>query len=138
MEEKLELLRGVPLFADLDLQSLEAVGVLAREVRYPAGHVLTVEGGHGEAFFVVADGTLRVERAGAPVRSMTAGSFLGEIALLEHGPRSATATCVSECRLFEIDHQAFDRLMATFPHLHRRIEAAAARRPRAAHPDLGV
>jgi CRP/FNR family cyclic AMP-dependent transcriptional regulator len=69
-----------------------------------------------------------VERAGAAVRSMTAGGFLGEIALLDHGPRTATATCVTDCRLLAIEHREFDRLMQAFPHLHRRIEAAVTRR----------
>jgi CRP-like cAMP-binding protein len=128
MDEKLELLRSVPLFGDLDQRSLEAIGVLAHELQLPAGHVLMREGQPGTTFYVIADGTLRVERAGAAVRSLTAGAFLGEIALLEHGPRTATATCVTDCRLLAIEHHEFDRLMQAFPHLHRRVEAAIARR----------
>jgi len=128
MDEKLELLRSVPLFGDLDQQSLEAIGVLAHELQLPAGHVLMREGEPGTTFYVIAVGTVRVERSGAAVRSMTAGGFLGEIALLEHGPRSATATCVTDCRLLAIEHHEFDRLLQAFPHLHRRIEAAVARR----------
>jgi CRP/FNR family cyclic AMP-dependent transcriptional regulator len=128
MDEKLELLRSVPLFGDLDQRSLEAIGVLAHRLQLPAGHVLMREGEPGTTFYVIADGTLRVERAGAAVRSMTAGGFLGEIALLEHGPRTATATCVTDCRLLAIEHHQFDRLMQAFPHLHRRVEAAVARR----------
>ncbi|HEY2888374.1 MAG TPA: cyclic nucleotide-binding domain-containing protein, partial [Candidatus Limnocylindrales bacterium] len=73
MDEKLELLRGVPLFADLDQRSLEAVGVLMHEIRAPAGQVLMLEGEPGETFYVIAEGTLRVERPGGTVRSMTAG-----------------------------------------------------------------
>jgi CRP-like cAMP-binding protein len=128
MDEKLELLRSVPLFGDLDQRSLEAIGVLAHELQLPADHVLMREGEPGTTFYVIADGTVRVERAGAAVRSMTAGGFLGEIALLEHGPRTATATCVTDCRLLAIEHREFDRLMLAFPHLHRRIEAAVTRR----------
>jgi CRP-like cAMP-binding protein len=136
MDEKLELLRTVPLFGDLDQRSLEAIGVLAHELRLPAGHVLMHEGEPGTTFYVIADGTLRVERSGATVRSMTAGGFLGEIAILEHGPRTATATCVTDARLLTIEHHEFDRLMQAFPHLHRRIDAAIARRRRAAGSEL--
>jgi CRP-like cAMP-binding protein len=132
MDEKLELLRGVPLFADLDQRSLEAIGVLARESAVPAGHMLMLEGEPGDSFYVIADGTVRVERSGATVRSMTAGGFLGEIALLEGARRTATATCVTDCRLLVIEQQAFDRLMQAFPHLDRRIRAASARRPHGA------
>ena len=132
MDEKLTLLRGVPLFADLDERSLEAIGVLMHEVDLPAGHVLMQEGESGDTFYVIVDGTLRVERAGGTARSMTAGGFLGEIALLEQGTRTATATCVTDGRLLELRKHEFDRLMQTFPHILRRVQGAVARRPRGA------
>jgi CRP/FNR family cyclic AMP-dependent transcriptional regulator len=135
MDDKLELLRRVPLFADLDQRSLEAVGVLAREVDVPADHILMLEGEPGSTFYVIVDGTVRVERAGGAARSMTAGGFLGEIALLEHGERTATATCVSDTRLLTLERHEFDRLMLAMPHLERRIRAAAARRPRGGGTD---
>lgn len=127
--DKVELLRSVPLFADLDAQSLDAVGVLAREVEKPAGAILTREGQPGDAFYVIVDGTVRVERAGGTARSMAAGGFLGEIALLEGSARTATATCVDDCRLLVIRRHEFERLLAAMPHLERRVRAAAARRP---------
>ena len=135
MDRKLELLKAVPLFADLDERSLDAVGVLAREVEVPEGRVLMLEGEPGEAFYVIVEGTIRVERAGGVARSMTAGGFLGEIALLEGGPRTATATCVSDCRLLVIQRHEFDRLMSALPHIERRIRTASARRPHAQGAD---
>lgn len=137
MDRKLDLLKTVPLFADLDDRSLDAVGVLAREIEVPAGHIVMVEGGPGDAFYLILDGTIHVERAGGIVRSMTAGGFLGEIALLEGGARTATATCVTDCRLLVIHRHEFDRLMAALPHIERRIRAAAARRPHDQGGDLG-
>jgi CRP/FNR family transcriptional regulator, cyclic AMP receptor protein len=136
MDRKLELLRGVPLFADLDAQSLDAVGVLAREVEMPEGHILMLQGEPGDAFYVIVDGTVRVERAGGTVRSMSAGGFLGEIALLEGGARTATATCVTDCRLLGIQRHEFERLMASFPHIERRIRQTTARRPHGHGGDL--
>ncbi|HYL41497.1 MAG TPA: cyclic nucleotide-binding domain-containing protein, partial [Candidatus Binatus sp.] len=65
------------------------------------------------------------------VRSMIAGGFLGEIALLEHGARTATATCVTDCTLLSLGHFEFDRLLATFPAVRSKVLAALARRPRA-------
>jgi len=129
--DKVGLLGSVPLFADLDSQSLDAVGVLARELEVPAGHILMLQGEAGDAFYVIAEGTVHVERAGGAVRSMSVGGFLGEIALLEGGPRTATATCVTDCRLLVIQRHEFERLIATMPHLERRVRAAAARRPHA-------
>jgi CRP-like cAMP-binding protein len=129
MDRKLELLRDVPLFADLDSQSLDAVGVLAKEVVAPAGEVLLREGEPGDTFFVIVDGAVRVERAGGAERILSAGGFFGEIALLEGGTRTATATCETLCRLLRIERHEFERLLASFPHIARRIQHAGARRP---------
>ena len=73
MEDKLAILRGVPLFADLDERSLQAVAILAHEADVKAGDVLMVEGEAGEAFYVIVDGTIRIEAGDRTIRSMTAG-----------------------------------------------------------------
>lgn len=131
MDEKVTLLRAVPLFAELDERSLQAVATLAREHDAGAGDVLMREGEPGDTFVVIVDGTVRVEQEGRDVRSMMAGGFLGEVALLEHGPRTATATCVTDCRLLTLGHFEFDRLLATFPDVRTKVLAALARRARA-------
>jgi len=130
MADKVAALRGVPLFAGLDDRSLQAVAILAREMSAPAGEVLILEGEPGDAFYVILDGTIRVEHGDRTVRSMTAGGFLGEIALVERGARTATATCVTDCRLLAIKRHEFERLMDTMPAVHRRIRAAIERRAR--------
>jgi len=130
MADKLATLRDVPLFADLDERSLQAVAVLAREVTRKAGDVLMLEGEPGDAFYVIVDGTVRVEHGDRTVRSMTAGGFLGEIALVEHGARTATATCIGDCTLLEIRRHEFERLMETMPAVQARIRAAIERRAR--------
>jgi CRP/FNR family cyclic AMP-dependent transcriptional regulator len=130
VEDKLAILRGVPLFADLDERSLQAVAILAHEAAFKAGDVLMVEGGVGDAFYVIVDGTIRVEQGDRTVRSLTAGGVLGEIALVEQRPRTATATCVTDARLFEIRAHEFERLLDTLPAVHQRVQAAIRRRER--------
>jgi CRP-like cAMP-binding protein len=130
MDDKVAALRGAPLFAGLDDRSLQAVAILAREISAPAGEILILEGEPGDAFYVILDGTIRVEHGDRTVRSMTAGGFLGEIALVERGARTATATCVTDCRLLEIKRHEFERLMDTMPAVHRRIRTAMERRAR--------
>ncbi len=134
MDQKVDLLARVPLFSRLDRRSLEAVATLAREVAVPAGTVLMREGEPAESFYVIVDGTVHVQRTSLPVRSMTNGGFLGEIALIEQGERTATATCATDCRLLTLGRFEFDRVTATFPEIRTRIEAAVARRPHAADP----
>jgi CRP/FNR family transcriptional regulator, cyclic AMP receptor protein len=130
MDDKVAVLRDVPLFADLDARSLQAVAILARERRLKAGDVLTLEGEPGDSFYVIVDGTVRVEHGDRTVRSMTAGGFLGEIALVEGRARTATATCVTDCRLLEMRRHEFERLLDTMPEVRTRIQSAIARRAR--------
>ena len=131
MVDKVAVLRSVPLFAELDERGLQAIATLARERDAHTGEVLMREGEPGEAFLVIVEGTVRVEQAGRDVRSLLAGGFLGEIALIEHGPRTATATCVTDCRLLTLGHFEFDRLLATFPEVRTKVLAAIGRRARA-------
>jgi CRP/FNR family transcriptional regulator, cyclic AMP receptor protein len=128
--DKLAVLRAVPLFADLDERSLQAVAVLAREQTHKAGDILMLEGEPGDEFYVIVDGTVRIDRGGRTVRSMTPGSFLGEIALVERRPRSATATATSDVTVLALHQHEFDRLLQTMPAVHQRVQAAIGRRER--------
>jgi CRP/FNR family cyclic AMP-dependent transcriptional regulator len=130
MTDRAELLRDVPLFSGLDERSLQAVAMLARETAAKAGDVLMLEGEPGDSFYVIVEGTIRIEHGDRTVRSMTAGGFLGEIALVDRRARTATATCVTDCRLLELRAHEFDRLLDTMPEVHRRIRAAIERRAR--------
>jgi len=130
MLDKLAVLRTVPLFADLDERSLQAVTVLAREVTIKAGEVIMLEGEVGDGFFVIVDGTVRIDKGDRTIRSMTTGGFFGEIALLERSPRTATATAVSDVTALELRSHEFERLLDTMPAVHRRVRAAVDRRER--------
>ena len=130
VEDTVAILRGVPLFADLGERSLQAVAILAHEATFKAGDVLMVEGEAGDTFYVIVEGTVRIEQEDRTVRSLTAGGFLGEIALVERRPRTATATCVTDVRLLELRAHEFERLLDTLPAVHQRIVAAIMRRER--------
>ena len=133
MEDKTAILARLPLFAKLDPRSLEAVATLAKVATKPAGTVLMEEGEPARAFYVIVTGTIHIERDGDFIRSMTDGGFLGEIGLIEGTKHTATATCATDCELVELGAYEFGRVMATFPDVRARVEAAAARRP---HEDL--
>jgi CRP-like cAMP-binding protein len=132
--DKVTILRGVPLFAEVDERGLQAVALLAHEVTRPAGEVLMVEGEPGDAFYVIVEGTIRIEHGDRTIRSLTAGGFLGEIALVDRRPRTASATVVTDARLLEIRAHEFDRLTDTLPSVCRRIRATIDRRLRAEGP----
>ena len=121
MDDKVELLRRVPLFATLEPPELSAVAQIAKLVDVPAGTVLTHEGRHEGYFFIVVNGSVRVDRAGVTVNTLGDGDFLGEIALLDGGARTATATAVSDCRLLQVTNDQFDELWSTTPSVRAAI-----------------
>ena len=129
MDDKTAILARLPLFAKLDPRSIEAVATLARIVSKPAGTVLLEQGEPARAFYVIVTGTIHIDRDGDFVRSMTDGGFLGEISLMEGTEHTASATCATDCELVELGAHEFGRVMATFPDVRARVEAAAARRP---------
>ena len=135
MDQKLELLKQVPLFARLGSHELEEVGRLATEVDVEAGRPLMTEGESGREFFVVIDGAVAVERAGASLRTLGPGDFLGEIALLDGGPRSATATTTAPSRLLVLGRREFQSLVAEFPPIRNAVLEALAERVRHLAPD---
>jgi CRP-like cAMP-binding protein len=131
MDEKTAIVATIPMFAKLEPRSLEAVASLAKVVAAPADTVLLREGEPAESFYVIVHGTVQIERLGTFVRSIMDGGFIGEVALIEGSGRTATATCATPCELLEFGSFEFGRVMATFPDVRARVEAAAARRPHA-------
>ena len=131
MDQKLELLERVPLFAGVSHEGLEEIGRIVDEIDVPAGKALTHEGRHEGYFFVIVDGTVRVERGGRTINTIGAGDFLGEIALLDGGPRTATATTESACRLLSMTHERFSELLDSSLSVRTAILESVGQRLRA-------
>jgi CRP/FNR family transcriptional regulator, cyclic AMP receptor protein len=129
-DEKLELLRTVPLFSGLSIRELRRIGELADEVDLPAGRVLMRQGEHGSEMLVVIDGSARIERDGAVIAERGAGEVLGEIALLDGGPRTATVTLTRDSRLLVLGRREFQAAMDELPDVRLRVLEAVAQRVR--------
>ncbi len=138
MDSKLAMLRAVPLFVGLDEHELEAVGALTDEVDVPAGRELITEGTFGNEFFLILEGRIRIHRAGSTLVTMGPGDFLGEIALIDHGRRTASATCETACRLLVLGHREFHSLLDAQPDIRVHVLEALARRVRQLVPDRDV
>jgi CRP/FNR family transcriptional regulator, cyclic AMP receptor protein len=131
VEQKHELLERVPLFAGVSAAGLEELGGIADEVEVRAGTVLTHEGYREGFFFVIVSGSVRIERGGRTINTLGPGDFLGEIALLDAGPRTATATAETPCRLLSMTYQMFHELLDASPGIRAAILEAVGQRLRA-------
>jgi CRP-like cAMP-binding protein len=133
-DKKLELLRRVPLFADLRGDAFSQIEQLVDEVEVPAGTALTREGQLGHEFFVIVEGRVRVEHDGRRVNELGPGDFLGEISLIDGRPRSATVITEEPSRLLVLAHREFDSLMDRYPQIRAQVLTALAQRVREADP----
>lgn len=130
-DPKLDLLRRVPLFAGLGPKELAAIGAITEESQIAAGMALTHEGRHEGYFFVIVSGIVRIERGGQTLNTLRDGDFLGEISLLDGGPRTATAIAESPCQLLIMTFQRFQQLLDTAPEVRTAILEEVGRRLRA-------
>jgi CRP-like cAMP-binding protein len=134
-DQKLELLKRVPLLEGLGRREIEEVSRLAEEIDVPAGRALMREGETGSEFFVLIDGTVAIDRGGARIRTVQPGDFFGEIALLAEGPRTATATTESPAKVLVLGHREFHSLMDRFPAIRTCVLESLAKRIRTLEPE---
>jgi len=121
----------VPLFAACSKRDLQIISRHMQVLAVPAGTVLMREGDHGDAFYVVLDGRAVVEAAGRRAGDLGAGDHVGELALLDPAPRSATVTAASDMTVGVIDARTFAAIVRDVPALTGKLLAALARRLRA-------
>jgi CRP-like cAMP-binding protein len=130
MEDKLELLRRVPLFAKCDAADLAEIAKITEEIQTRERTVITHEGRQEGHFFIVLSGSVRISREGRTINLLGPGDFLGEIALLDGGPRTATATTEEPTTLLAIRNAAFHELLDRSPSVLTGVLTAAGARMR--------
>jgi CRP/FNR family transcriptional regulator/CRP/FNR family cyclic AMP-dependent transcriptional regulator len=113
--DTVELLKGVDMFEGLTEQELRRVGAICREAKYAKGQIVTSQGEEGDEMFIVRDGLVEVTvgEAGEGPRTVVnlgTGQVVGEMALVDRGPRSATVRCVTDATLNVIERDAFENL----------------------------
>lgn len=133
-DEKLELLRGVPLFRGLGARQIERLGQLTDEVELPEGRVLMRQGDPGSEMLIIVEGSARAERDGRLLAECSVGQVFGEMALLSEGPRVATVTLTAPSRVLVISHRDFHSMMDEFPEVRLRLLETLADRLRELDP----
>ena len=118
----------VPLFADCSATELEGISSLLTAVDVRAGTPLLREDEHDWQFIVIAEGYAQVTRGGRDVAVVGPGTFIGEIALLERVPRSATVTAVTPLTVYVANAAEFATLLDLAPSVAEKVRATAASR----------
>ncbi len=126
----LDHLRNVPLFSACTTKDLQRVAKAATEMNLPSGYKLTDQGQMGNEAFVLVDGSVTVRRNGKRVTTLGPGAMVGELSLLDHGPRTATVTADTDLTVLVIDQRAFTALIDDVPALAHKLMASLAGRVR--------
>jgi CRP-like cAMP-binding protein len=120
------------LFSACTNRELRRIASLADQIEVPKGKVLTRQGDPGWECFVITEGEAKATMRGRGSATLGPGSFFGEMALLDQGPRSATVTAESDMRLLVLSSRDFSALLEEVPSVARRMMRGLAERLREA------
>jgi CRP/FNR family transcriptional regulator, cyclic AMP receptor protein len=125
---KVELIKGVPLFAECSRKELGEVAGIADEIDLREGKELTKQGRPGREFFILVEGTADVKKSNRRVNRLGPGDFFGEISLIRHTPRTATVVATSPVRTLVITERSFQTLLEHQPGIQNKVMSALAAR----------
>jgi CRP-like cAMP-binding protein len=120
-------LRRLPVFSGLSRRALARVDALLTPVAFKDGDILCEEGKLGREAFVIVSGEVEVSRGAAHLATLGGGSVVGELALLGHGPRTATVTAAGAVEALVMSAQEFASILSE-PEIADEVHRVAAER----------
>jgi CRP-like cAMP-binding protein len=118
--DHIRLLRSVPLFKYLNERELARIDRLLTIHDLAAGELLTQEETVGRQAFIILSGRAAVTIADRHIATVGPGEIIGEMALLDRRPRTATVTALEPMRVFVVDPRSFNTLLAE-PEIARNL-----------------
>ncbi|WP_037574620.1 Crp/Fnr family transcriptional regulator [Phaeacidiphilus oryzae] len=130
-----DVLRRAPLFAALDDEQAAELRASMTETTLPRGEALFHEGDPGDRLYVIVEGKVKLHRASADGREsmlqvVGPGDMIGELALFDPGPRSASATALTEVKLLGLGHGDLQPWLGARPEVAMALLRAISRRLR--------
>jgi len=126
----LTTLHHVPLFASCTRKELQRIVASGDEVSFAAGKTLIEQGQPGREAFIVIKGIVSVRRNGRRIARLGAGAIVGELALLDNGPRTASVVCDTDVDVFVLDQRHLQTVLDEIPTLTRKLLTQLAGRVR--------
>ncbi len=127
----IELIGRIPLFASCSKKELREIASLTSEMTFKKGEVLTREGNTGDECFIIVEGTVRVSIGGAVLAELGSGQVVGEMSLLDNGPRTATITAGTDVTVLVLNPLEFATMLDGLPGVAKKLLRSLAQRLRA-------
>lgn len=108
------------------------------QLSFSAGQVIFSENDTGDLMYVVIDGEVEVTYHGQLIETLGPGGLLGELAIIDHKTRSATATARTDCKLVAINQQRFLFMIEETPFFALEVMKVMAERLRRAREEVGA
>ena len=130
-------LDGVALFKELPEPGLQMLAERGRPRHFATGEVIMRQGDASDALYVITSGRVRVERDQAAetplvLAELGAGDVIGEMGLLDGGPRSATVTAIEDTETLEIHATVLAVVVMQYPQITTALLRTLSRRLRSA------
>jgi CRP-like cAMP-binding protein len=130
-----DFFRHQPVFSTLTEAELTELlsDEMSQERADSQGTIILREGEQGDSVFLIGSGSVQVMLRGQgdqqlPLSILKAGEFFGEMAVLEHKPRSATVMAREDCTLLEVNGQAFRKLLQAHPDIQSKVQSKMTER----------
>jgi serine/threonine protein phosphatase PrpC len=121
LNRKVEVLKQMPLFRHLTYKEILRVLSLTEVKDYKVGEEIITEDEPGSELFIILSGKLRLHKEGALVAHLGQGAHLGEMALVDNGPRSVSATTEEPSRLLVLRRRDFNDLIRNYPRMSVKL-----------------
>lgn len=124
--DNIRVLSRIPLFERLSRRELKKVLGITHDRRYAPGEYLFNSGQPGAAMFVIKSGSVEIvvpdeDGEGTVLATLADATFLGELALLDDSPRSASARAVEPTEAFALFRSDLNRFLETEPEIAIKI-----------------
>lgn len=130
LRRRMDALAGAPMFADIPKRHLKVIAEVTAIRTYAPGAVLMAEGAPGSSFMVILEGRANVVKNDRTVAKLGPGDFMGEVALVDPGPRTATVVARDELACLDLAGRDFRRILEAHPQLAMRVLRGLAHRLR--------
>ncbi len=129
--DKLAILRANRVLKALTEDELEKFAEVVKERHLPGGAILFREGEKGDALYIIAFGSIRIlktsKRGEEEIVTLGTGAMLGELAMIDGSPRSATAIAMEKTDLLEIRREDLDKFFDEYPKIGLKLCLSMAR-----------
>lgn len=123
-------LGALPLFSSCTKRELTRIARAGDEVLVREGKRLVDQGDMGREAFIILSGTATVKRNGRKIASLGPGDPVGELSLLDHGPRTAAVIADTDLTVFVLPARGFKAVLDDTPSMARKLLAFLAGRVR--------